>query len=106
MIISFENEELRDICLKKEVALKKLGLEDAEKLQNRYADLRAVENFQEEPINHYIRKKAKGKYSISLGKFELLLIPINKPLRYDKKGEIDKEFVTRLKVIDIHKPHA
>tara|TARA_Y100001935_G_scaffold109309_1_gene90752 strand:+ start:3032 stop:3343 length:312 start_codon:yes stop_codon:yes gene_type:complete len=100
--ISFENEELREICLKSEVAANYLDIHSSENLKTRLSELRSAENFQEEVINYYIQEQVEGKlYKIDLGKFNLYLVPVNKPLHFDEAGKLIRSHVTRLKVVDI-----
>lgn len=104
MRISFESEEIREICEKKAVAEKKLGAKTSKKLQTRISEILVSNNFIDGIINNYIQEEPDGRsYSLDLGNFKLIFQPINKPPRYDEKGNLRKELVTRVKFISINK---
>ena len=104
MIISFETEEIRDICESSEEAIQSLGEFSANKLKTRLSEIVAAGNLQEEVINLYIKYDDEKKlYILPIGNHVLELKPVNNPLRKDDIGNFEPSKITRLKVFSIKK---
>lgn len=104
MQISFDNQQLREICENIEEAEKTHGNSVAAKLMNRLMDLVAAKTIYDLPVG---RPETYGghpfdRYKVDLGENHILIFRANHPKNpYLENGQVDWRRVTRIKLISI-----
>lgn len=97
MEIKFKNKQLRELCEKRSVAVKKLGEVCARKLQTRLADisaaLRVTDLVSGKP--HPLKGDRLGQFALDLaGGWRLVFVPANEPIPRREDASIDWSEVT------------
>lgn len=102
--VAFETAKIRRICESEPVAVELYGLHNAQKLQDRLADIRAAKFVSLIPVGkpRQIDGSEPGKFSVSFsttGKILFCCNHVNQPL--NKSGRVDWSKVNRIKIFKI-----
>ena len=103
MELSFETLPLRRMCEDPDIAASDLGVESAQLLIDRLADLRAADSLADIVVGRPASiSPADRTFAITLGaKAQLMCSIMNRPLPLSPTGEVDFHRVWRLKLIAI-----
>lgn len=97
MEIKFKDKQLRDLCEKRAVAVKKLGDIGARKLQTRLADIAAASRVSDLIAGkpHPLKGGRLGQFALDLaGGWRLVFAPANEPIPRRVDASIDWSVVT------------
>lgn len=97
MEIKFKDKQLRDLCEKRAVAVKKLGDIGARKLQTRLADIAAASRVSDLIAGkpHPLKGGRLGQFALDLaGGWRLVFAPANEPIPRRDDASIDWSAVT------------
>ncbi len=97
MEIKFKDKQLRELCEKKAVAVKKLGAICARKLQTRLADIAAASRVTDLVAGkpHLLTGDRHGQFALELaGGWRLVFAPANEPIPRRGDASIDWSAVT------------
>lgn len=97
MEIRFKDKQLRELCEKKAVAVKKLGDICARKLQTRLADMTAASRVSDLTAGrpHPLKGDRLGQFALDLaGGWRLVFAPANEPIPRRDDASIDWSTVT------------
>ena len=97
MEIKFKDKQLRDLCEKRAVAVKKLGDSGARKLQTRLADIAAASRVSDLIAGnpHPLKGDRLGQFALDLaGGWRLVFAPANEPIPRRDDASIDWSAVT------------
>ena len=104
--------KLEKICNSDREMRKKLGVNRADKLQQRLFELRASETLEDMarlPAAgcHELSQNRKGQISVNLDQpYRLIFVPDHDPLPTTPDGGLDRKKVTRILVVEIVNYHA
>ena len=108
MNVSYEDEDVETLCKHTRVAVKKLGMESAKKLQRRLAELHAARVVSELAIGrpHPLEYDRAGQFAVDLHKGTRLIFKPTRqpPLKAD--GSIDWSQVSEITIIETEDYHG
>jgi proteic killer suppression protein len=108
MKVSYEDEDVEALCKHNKVAVKKLGMESAKKLQRRLAELHAAGVVSELAIGrpHPLEYDRAGQFAVDLHKgTRLIFRPTRKPPPLRADGSIDWSLVAEITIIETEDYH-
>jgi len=108
MKVSFEDEGIETLCKQNKVAVKKLGMESAKKLQRRLAELYAASVVSELEIGrpHPLDYDRAGQFAVDLHKgMRLIFKPTRQPFPVKADGSTDWSQVTEITIVEAEDYH-
>lgn len=108
MKVSYEDEDVEALCKHNKVAVKKLGMESAKKLQRRLAELHAAGVVSELAIGrpHPLEYDRAGQFAVDLHKgTRLIFKPTLQPPPLKADGSIDWSQVAEITIIETEDYH-
>jgi toxin HigB-1 len=111
MNIYFRSKKLQKICSEQAEMKKQLGQQRSEKLQQRMAELNGADTLSDishlPPCRcHELSGHRKGQFSVDLGHpYRILFAPSHDPVPRLENGEIDRNQVTEILIIEIVDTH-
>jgi len=109
MIVSYEDQDVETLCKHTRVAVKKLGMESARKLQRRLAELHAASVVSELAIGrpHPLEYDRAGQFAVDLHKgTRLIFKPTRQPPPLKADGSIDWSQVSEITIIETEDYHG
>lgn len=104
LILSFETEQLRSLCLSEVIAFRELPMDVAKVLFHRLADIRAIDNIFYLPVGKptEINKNPPGEVLIELScGYYITLCAAHQRTPVSKDGAVDWENVSRFKLLSV-----
>ena len=108
MIVSFEDEGIETLCKQTKVAVKKLGMESAKKLQRRLSELYAASVVGELAIGrpHPLDYDRAGQFAVDLHKgMRLIFKPTQQPPPSKADGSTDWSQVAEITIVEAEDYH-
>lgn len=108
MKVSYEDENVEPLCKQSKVAVKKLGMESAKKLQRRLAELHAASVVSELAIGrpHPLEYDLAGQFAVDLHKgMRLIFKPTRQPPPSKADGSIDWSQVDEITIVEAEDYH-
>ena len=108
MKVSYADEDIETLCKQSKVAVKKLGMESAKKLQRRLSELHAASVVSELAIGrpHPLEYGRTGQFAVDLHKgVRLIFKPTREPPPFKADGSIDWSQVDEITIIEAEDYH-
>lgn len=108
MRVSYEDEDVEALCKHTKLAVKKLGMESARKLQRRLSELHAASVVSELAIGrpHPLSYDRAGQFAVDLHKgTRLIFKPTLQPPPLKEDGSIDWSQVAEITIIETEDYH-
>lgn len=108
MKVSYESEDVEDLCKKSKIASRVLGAESAKKLQRRLAELHAATVVSELAIGrpHPLEYDRAGQFAVDLHRGKRLIFkPTHNPPPVKADGSIDWSKVSEITIIGAEDYH-
>lgn len=96
---AFATEHLRRLCLRAQIAERRLGKRVAEKLRHRLSDLRAAENVADLPIGKPTAMPTRGELGVDLIDHVLVFVANHDPVPLTPANDTDWTRVTRIQFL-------
>jgi len=111
MKIDYGSQKMSDCCNQSELAKRRWGPENADKLQLRVALLKAVPTLSGIPTDpppncHPLHGDRKGQFAVDLVfPKRLIFVPANDPMPKKSDGGIDLAKVTEIRILEVKDYH-